>query len=224
MRFLALLDYDGTVTTRECNEIVLQRLVGDAWRPFEAAVRAGRISHGTCFDRQIGLMQAPRADIIGGMVEAAEPARGLTAFMAALEARGGRAALVSTGFREAIEAFWRREGLPPLRTFASELVGGGEDGGPPYHIAFSDALGDCLRCGPRACKGAVVRALRRPGDVVLTFGDGAGDYCAAREADLAFARGHLAELCARDGVEWRPLPDFHDVWDVVDEWLESRAP
>jgi 2-hydroxy-3-keto-5-methylthiopentenyl-1-phosphate phosphatase len=217
-----MLDYDGTVTTRECNEIVLQRLVGNAWRPFEDEVRAGRMSHATCFDMQAGLMHAPRAEIIGGMVEAAEAAQGLAAFMAALAQRGGQAAIVSAGFREAIEAFWQREGLPPTQMFASELVGDGQDGGPPYHIAFSEALGDCPRCGPGACKGAIVRALRRPGDLVLAFGDGASDYCTAREADLTFARGYLAELCALDGIEWRPLPDFTEVWQTVDDWLADR--
>jgi len=222
MQFLASLDYDGTVTTRECNEVVLQRLVGDAWRPFEREVKAGRMSHPTCFDKQVGLLQAPRAAIIGAMVEAAQPAPGLAAFMATLKQRGGRSAVISAGFREVIEAFWRREGLPPMQAYASELLGSGQGGGPPYRVGFSDALGDCPRCGPGACKGAVVRALRRPGDVVLAFGDGAGDYCAAREADLTFARGYLAELCARDGVAWRPLPDFTQVWREVDEWLATR--
>ena len=37
---LAFLDYDGTLTTHECNEIVLQCFVGDAWRPLEAEAQA----------------------------------------------------------------------------------------------------------------------------------------------------------------------------------------
>jgi hypothetical protein len=48
---LAFLDYDGTLTTHECNEIVLQRFVGDAWRPLEAEAKADRMSHAECFDR-----------------------------------------------------------------------------------------------------------------------------------------------------------------------------
>ena len=87
-----------------------------------------------------------------------------------------------------------------MELFASELVGEGPDGGPPYHLEFSDALGDCPRCGPRSCKAAILRRLRRPGDVVLVFGDGPSDLCPAREADLVFARGHLAERCAAGGA------------------------
>src|SRR5665647_1323627 len=77
-----------------------------------------------------------------------------------------------------------------------ELIGDGPGGEPPYRVAFNDALGDCAVCGPASCKAAVLRTLRRPGDLVLVFGDGASDLCPAREADLTFARDHLAERCA----------------------------
>ena len=156
------------------------------------------------FDRQIGLIEAPRAELIRRLLEVAEPMPGLRAFFTELQARGGESAIVSAGIREAIEAFWEREQLPPMELFASELVGEGPDGGPPYHLEFSDALGDCPRCGPRSCKAAILRRLRRPGDVVLVFGDGPSDVCPAREADLVFARGHLAERCAAGGTRVAP--------------------
>ena len=222
-RILALLDYDGTVTTRECNEIVFQRLVGDAWRPFEDEVREGRMSHAECLRRQVALVRAPRTEFLGALVEAAVPVPGLAAFLSALAERGGRAAIVSAGFREAIESFWRRENLTPLDIYAGELVAGGPNDGPPLSIAFNAAFGDCPRCGPALCKAAVLRALRRSDDVVLVFGDGAGDLCMAREADLTFARGFLARRCEAEGLEWRPLPDYEAVWTQVDTWLEQRS-
>lgn len=221
-RILALLDYDGTMTTRECNEIALQPLADDRWWALEAEAHADRMSHAEVFNRQIGLVRAQRAEIITALLGVAEPMPGLAGFFTELQRRGGRSAIVSAGFRETIEAFWRREGLPEMDLFASELVGDGSDDGPPYHIEFSDALGDCPRCGPDSCKAAVLRALRRPGDVVLVFGDGPSDLCPAREADITFARGHLAERCEDEGLEWRPLTDFGAVIGEVDAWLACR--
>ena len=221
-RLLALLDYDGTMTTHECNEVALQPFVGDEWWALEQESYNDRMSHAECFDRQIALIRAPRAELIRRLLEVAEPMPGLGAFFTGLQARGGESAIVSAGIREAIEAFWTREGLPPMELFASELVGDGPEGSPPYHLEFSDALGDCPRCGPKSCKAAVVRRLRRPGDVVLVFGDGPSDLCPAREADLVFARGHLAERCEREGLEWRPLTDFGAVLQEVDDWLARR--
>ena len=219
---LALLDYDGTMTTHECNEVALQPFVGDRWWELEEESYNDRMSHAEVFDRQIGLIEAPRAELIRRLLEVAEPMPGLRDFFTELRARGGECAIVSAGIREAIEAFWEREQLPPMELFASELVGDGPDGGPPYHLEFSAALGDCPRCGPRSCKAAILRKLRRPGDVVLVFGDGPSDLCPAREADLVFARGHLAERCAAEGLEWRPLTDFGSVLGEVDAWLARR--
>jgi 2-hydroxy-3-keto-5-methylthiopentenyl-1-phosphate phosphatase len=219
---LAFLDYDGTLTTRECNEIALQKYTGDAWRSIEQELKADRLSHADGFDRQIGLVRAPRAELLGTLVGAAVLLPGLRDFLEELERRGGRAVVVSAGLREAIEAVWRRDAMPPVELYASELVGEGPDAGPPYHVAFNPALGDCPRCGPRLCKGALLRELRRPGETVLVFGDGASDLCPAREADLTFARDHLAERCEAESLAWRPLPDFTGVWGEVDAWLRHR--
>lgn len=220
---LLLLDYDGTVTSDEANEVVLQRHVGDAWRPLEDEVRAGRMGHAECFARQVALLDVPRDELLATMLAAARPAPGLAAFLAALVARGARAAVVSVGLRPVIEAFWRREGLPPLPIYASELEDGGAGGGPPYRVRFNPLLGDCPRCGPAACKGAIARRLRRPGEVVVAFGDGEGDLCLAGAADLTFARGRLAELCAAGGLPWRPLDGFDHVWAEIDRWLAARG-
>jgi len=203
-------------------EVVLQRFVGDAWRPFEDEVRAGRLSHAQCLRLQVGLVRAPAAEFIGALAAEARPVPGLTGFLNELARHGGEAAIVSAGFREAIESVWRREALPPVEVFASELVTRDGDESGALAIAFSPALGDCPRCGPASCKAAVLRALRRPGDLVLAFGDGAADLCMARAADLTFARGHLARRCREEGLEWRPLPDFTTVWDQVDAWLAGR--
>jgi 2-hydroxy-3-keto-5-methylthiopentenyl-1-phosphate phosphatase len=204
---LVLLDYDGTATTHECNERVLTAAVGDAWRPFEEMVHRGEIGHAECFARQVALVGTRRDEFIGAMVDEAAPAPGLGEFLARAVAGGARIVIVSAGLREAIEAVWRREGLPPVEILASELDGEGAEGGPPYVMRFSPQLGDCPRCGPASCKAAVLRARRRPGDVVWVFGDGESDVCPAREADLTFATGRLALRAGEDGLDWRPL-DF----------------
>lgn len=242
---LALIDYDGTATEQECIEIVLQRLVGDAWRPLEDAVRRGEIGHTEGLRRQIALVRQPPVDFLAALAAAAQPRRGLATFLTTLAAGGGRAVIASAGFRAAIEQVWQENALPPVPIVASELVAdslvgnelahhvpaghelitsdpAADDGNSPSHIVFSDQLGDCPRCGPRSCKAAVLRAQRRPGDIVLVFGDGESDLCPAREADLVFARGRLAELCATENLPWRPLDDFTDVLPHVQQWLSER--
>lgn len=205
---LIVLDYDGTVTTRECNEIALTAAVGNAWRPYEEMVHRGEMGHAECFDLQVRMVDVPRAAFLRGIIDAAEPAPGLREFLTVADSGAARVVIVSAGFREAIEAVWRRHDLPPVEILASELIGADDDGGgPPYRLRFNPQLGDCKRCGPASCKAAVVRARRRSGDVVWVFGDGESDFCPAREADLVFAHGRLAQLAEKAGLDWRQL-DF----------------
>ena len=69
-RVLLVLDYDGTVTVDECNELILQRFTGDAWRPFEAQARDGSLTHG-------GQPYRPRHPPAAAMIAAALEAAGI---------------------------------------------------------------------------------------------------------------------------------------------------
>lgn len=201
------MDFDGTITTADCLEVVLRRHVA-AWPRLTEAVRGGRLSQVGALDEAVGLLKIPRERILCEFAEAAVLRRGLREFLDWLLHVGGRAAIVSAGFREGIEAVCRREQLAATPVYAGELCGTAEAG---FRLELHDSYGDCPICGSGCCKGAVVRRLRRAGDVVLAFGDGTRDLCMAREADLVFARGRLARLCNREGIAWHPLDDFTSV-------------
>jgi len=218
-RLLVLMDYDGTITTRDCNEVVLQNYTGDAWRDlWEARVDSGEIGHAECFRGQMGLIRAPRAEVIAAMAAAAEPAAGVAEFLAAIQARGARIAVVSVGIAEAIASAWKRLGLPPVELHASELLGDEASG---YDARFDPVFGECPRCGPGGCKSGAVRELAEIGDAVAMFGDGVSDLCLAREADIVFAKGSLARLCVTEGIRFRPLDDYHTALRDLLAWAAT---
>jgi 2-hydroxy-3-keto-5-methylthiopentenyl-1-phosphate phosphatase len=219
-RLLVLLDYDGTVTAHECNDLVLQNLTGDAWREPETALQRGLIGHAECFSRQVAMVNVPRTRFMEEIVRAADLAPGFEQFLRALSVAGARTAVVSAGFREAIEAVWNRHDLPAVQLFASELVGER----PPFVVAYNPALGDCPVCGTGTCKGGLARSLRRPGDVLAVFGDGHSDLCMAREADVVFARGALVDLCRREGLARHDLHDFRAALRELRSELALRLP
>jgi len=222
-RLLVLLDYDGTITDHEYNERALQLLTGDAWRPFEEAARRGEIGHAECLDRQVGLVTAHKDELVAANSDPAQLTPGFDGFLRWLLDGGARVNVVSAGFREGIERFWRRYGLPPVPVFASEIVSrdGGE--GPPWGVRFNPLLGDCERCGPASCKTGILRALRQDGDLVAVFGDGVSDLCPAREADVVFARTTLAAQCEREGIAYHPLSDYDEARRELAAWLASAG-
>jgi HAD superfamily phosphoserine phosphatase-like hydrolase len=222
-RLLVALDYDGTVTDREYNVLAFQRLTGDAWRVFEDAAERGEMSHADCLARQVELVTVSKRELLAANTDEVGLAPGFARFLKALLAGGARVAVVSAGYREAIEQLWRREHLPPVELFASEIVplDGGE--GPPWTVRLDPRLGDCPTCGPGACKAGVLRRLRRVGDAVAVFGDGVSDLCLAREADIVFAHGMLAELCEREGIAYHRLSDYRLALAQLTEWMTLKT-
>lgn len=206
-RLFVVLDFDGTITQTDCNEVVLRRHTGTAWYVFEQAARRREISHAECLRRQIRLLHIPRRQVLREFAAAAVLRPGFAGFLRWLVAGGGRAAVISVGFREGIEEVWRREALPPVELFASELRGGP---GERFEVVLHPAYGACSTCGPGACKAGVLEARRLPDDVVVVFGDGISDLCPARRADVVFARAQLAQLCQEEGISWHPLDTFSD--------------
>ena len=203
-RVLAVMDFDVTVTASDCMETLLRRHVAD-WPRLTEATRSGRLSPAAALEEGVGRLRIPREQILHEFAEAAVLRGGFGEFLEWLLGAGGRAAIVSVGFREGVEAVWRRERLAAIPLFAAELLGSVEAG---FRLQLHDGFGDCPICGTGRCKAAVVRGLRRDGDVVAAFGDGARDLCLAREADIVFARARLTDLCDREGIAWRPLDDF----------------
>lgn len=213
------MDFDGTITTRDCMEVVLARHA-EGWSRVAAAARDQGLSEGESLERGIGLLRVPREQILAQFVAAADLRPGFRAFLQWVLAGGGRAAVVSAGFREAIESVWRREVLPAIPVYAADLKGDAVGG---FELEFHEPLGDCRVCGRGRCKGALTRSLRREGEVVVAFGDGGRDLCMAREADLVFARGRLARLCRSEGIRARCFFDFNGVGVELAAWLHADA-
>ena len=60
---------------------------------------------------------------------------------------------------------------------------------------------------------------RLEGLKVAYVGDGWSDRCAAKAADLVFARGTLAEHLAAEGVAFEPFDDLNDVREGLRRYL-----
>jgi HAD superfamily phosphoserine phosphatase-like hydrolase len=215
---LVVMDFDGTITAADCLDVLFRRHL-ESYPLVLEAIRSGSVSHGEAVRRGIAGMHIPREQALREFADAAALREGFAAFLRRLRAGSGRAAVISAGFREGIERVWRREGLPDVRLFAGELV---ERPPRDLRLELHPAFGDCDLCGPRACKGPIVDALREPGDHVVAFGDGRRDLCMARRADFVFARSALACACEREGIAYTQLEDFTAVLNTVLERLRRE--
>jgi HAD superfamily phosphoserine phosphatase-like hydrolase len=215
---ILVMDFDGTITTTDCLWAVLSRDVAVMPSLARAAREAG-LSQTETLVQAVGQLRLPKAQLLAEFAEAAILRDGFSGFLAAVLERRAQVFLISAGFAEAIETVWRREELPAVPMLASGL-GGDESLG--YHLRIDERFGDCPICGKGMCKGPAVDALRRPGDLMVAFGDGARDLCMARRADLVFARDELAVLCQQESIAYLPLADFSGALSALEERLRER--
>ena len=93
--------------------------------------------------------------------------------------------------------------------------GGFMSGDGRYALTFPSAHADCLSASG-TCKCARMRTLRQPGTTAVLIGDGASDFCAAREeADFVFAKGALLDFCREQALPHMAYTDFYDVKRVL---------
>ena len=212
---LAVMDFDGTITERDCMDTLFRRHL-TSYEDLIAAMRSGQLRPADAVRRGVSELPIAVDQILEEFSQAAVLRGGFAEFLRRLVAGGGRGVVISAGFREGIERAWRREGLADVELFAGELLADPLNG---HRLDLHPAFGDCDVCGPRVCKGPIVDGLRRPGDVLAAFGDGQRDLCMARRADLVFARSGLARSCEREGIAYVPLEDFTTALSAMTDLL-----
>jgi 2-hydroxy-3-keto-5-methylthiopentenyl-1-phosphate phosphatase len=114
--------------------------------------------------------------------------------------------IVSEGLDVYIHPLLEKHGLDDVPLICNRLVK--RDG--VYRILPAENAKPCDRC--LSCKGALVRRIKQERAVkVAVIGNGASDFCAAREADAVFARDSLAHLCTQHSVSFTPWIEAADI-------------
>lgn len=210
-------DFDGTITTVDTTDRVLERLAAAEWEAIEEDWRAGRIDAAACMRSQIALIQGDDA-ALGRVLDEIELDSGFLAFAAWCAERRIPLAVISDGVDRFIKHILARHGLERLPVVSNKLAGkaGARRLLQPHSRAGCAA-------GAGVCKCAAVARLAGPARPTLVYvGDGRSDYCVSARADLLFAKGDLAAYAAGRGQAHHAYETFHDVTAVLAPLVATR--
>ncbi len=206
---LIVCDFDGTVTTRDCLNLIVQRFAPDAWTTIEVRLRAREIGLLDAIVEEFRHVKVTEAEAIDCVLKGTQIRAGFVEFVEWAESAGHEIVIVSAGFRVLIDPLLATSGLSRLAVHSGDATFTREG----TEITYPPTQRECAsRCG--MCKEDVVEelittaAFPRP---LVYVGDGLSDLCVARGADIVFARGSLARLLEKEGISSHPFEDFFEV-------------
>ena len=215
-----LVDYDGTVALTDVSDTVMAEHVPGVWEAEVAAYDAGLAGSRRLMEFEMGLVDAPPADLLA--TAAAQPHDpGFVPFVRRAQAANVPIEIVSDGFGFFIEPALEALGVAELPVVTARTTFSGRRAS----IAFPNGHPTCRICG--TCKRNRVLAHQAAGRAVVFIGDGESDRYAAGYSDIVWAKRSLVRICVEAGwpfTRWTEFAEI-DAWlaDVLAAWRADPA-
>lgn len=201
------IDFDGTVTEGDLLDMLIKRFSrNDSWKLIEERWRAGLIGSRECLAQEFALLALSRAELENELAGVrVDP--GAARLLALLAQHGVPVAILSDGVERFIREVLYRAGVPAPTIRANGVAHRGRT------LSLRPLHGAGV-CPVRSahCKCASMRELGCGRRRSIYVGDGRSDLCAARTAEVVFAKGALAAALDK---ERRPFTLFSTLDDVA---------
>jgi 2,3-diketo-5-methylthio-1-phosphopentane phosphatase len=216
MPWTFLCDFDGTISTRDVTDAVLERFARLGWEALEDDWRLGRIGSRQCMDGQVALIDAA-AEELTALVDSIAIDAAFPAFVARARAAEVDVVVVSDGLDGVIRRILRKHGLGDLPVVANRLL---QVGARAWRAEFPHADTGC-RSGSGNCKCACARGHRGTQRRTLLVGDGRSDFCVAGSVDFVFAKDRLLEHCRQARLPHAAIRGFEDAIGLLPGLLDG---
>ena len=214
MRLAIFTDFDGTITTRDSLDALVDAFVGaDRRAEYDRMFLEGRHALWQVLDTSLKACGVPLDVAIRFLHDHVPIAPTFGPFHAWCVGRGIPVEVVSAGVYEIVESYLSASGLHmPIR--ANRAAPGADC----FGLTPLEAT-----CTTGVDKGAIVRAAREGGYHSVFIGDGFSDRLAVKEADWVYAKAGLARYCAERELAFEPFESFSDVLEDLEARLGARA-
>ena len=202
------LDFDGTITTRDATDAILEAYADPEWLRIEEAWKTGRIGSRECLTAQMRLVKATASEL-ERLLDGIEIDAGFTALVELCFGSRVPVHIISDGFDYCIDRILRRPSLnlarhlTAIRIVSTRL----HNEGTAWRVGFGSLDGGCVH-GCATCKPAAMAMLNTGGGAAIFVGDGLSDKYAAVAADLVFAKNQLAAYCDERSIAYTPFDNL----------------
>ena len=210
------LDFDGTITTEDVVDRILEKFADSNWKTIEADWVSGKIGSRECLEKQVGCLKGTPDEIREELQQiSVDP--GFVAFLQSAQRLAVPVTIVSDGFDFFIQEILKEilRDIPnllkavPIYSNALQFDEGKWKPSFPHDVMCHHG---CANCKP-----VIMKKLASRVDTVIVVGDGLSDRYAAKKANLTFAKARLLDVCRENHYPHRRFSDFGD----IQKWLEE---
>lgn len=212
---LFVCDFDGTISTRDTIDQLLENFADPSWEKLEEAWLDGKISAVECMSKQIDMVDTDLLTL-ENFFRNVELDKSFILFYNYVK-KFAKIVIASDGLDHSIKVATRQYNFPEVTTYANGLTYKKRG----IKITFPLKDEECKN-GNGVCKCAVANYnASKVGGPIILVGDGKSDACIALHADIVFAKHSLTKHCEKHGLKYYAYETFADVLKIVKGWVKE---
>ena len=205
-KILILTDFDGTISTVDLGNQIINKFATASLGDIERAYVKGKIGSRIAYERIAKRLKGSREKMLEHILAIEKLDPYFPEFCSLSRDKDIDIKIVSDGLDFYIEAVLNKYNLTGMEYYSNEAIFGADSS---FSIEFPSMNDFCGRCG--TCKSRILNSYRLIYDKIIYIGDGYSDFCPSRYADVVFAKKILYQRCEREGTPCMPFDDFSEI-------------
>lgn len=209
------IDFDNTITNRDTCDLMVKTFAKGDWKSLNNKWQKGELSTVECARATFKLFDTNKEELKKLLLNEVKLDDHFLSFLKICKENNFKIYIVSDGYDFNIKTILSKYKIDNIPFFSNKLIVN-EDS---FDIKSLYGSKDCTDCG--TCKTNIVEKLRPNKKSTIYIGDGYSDMCAAKKADIIFAKDNLLKYCIKNNIDAIPFKDFSDVNSWIINNLEK---
>lgn len=210
-----LIDFDGTITTEDSNDKLVEYFWNDEIEQFYKENNERDMTYVDFMDSLFSKLKITEEKYLDFMLNEIDLAEGFIEFYQKTKELNIPCAIISGGFNNGIIAFLKKYGIEDIEIYANTLNFNGEDITLDFYHNRDPKCCHIGYCGN--CKIRHVNEFKKKYGEVIFIGDGITDEPIANRADIVFAKDGLLDFCNKNKIDCIPWNDFFNIKRIIFE-------
>lgn len=218
MNIAYLIDFDGTVTTADTLQYLLDNYGMKNWRELDIQVENGEITEREAFTTQMNSLQINLEEAVSILLKKMQIRSGFHSFLEYCHKSKFPILIVSAGFKELIEPILLHNNI--VLEIRSNHINSISDNG----WKFATSVPFLSDCNHSVCKCHPFEEYKQNGYHVVFIGDGITDFCVAMKCSVVYAVQHssLAKMLLKKKKPFFEFQSFEEIIQIEQTRIKKQ--